>query len=108
MSMLSVKKTLTKILQSLPQYQWHIVEDTITVNASAGYTHTFTGLTMPDKTGWTRQIIVRCSNDKVAPCGWTFDSSNHPQVIVRNLTTSGTGVIVRACCLYLRNENIFS
>ena len=108
MSMLSIKKLLTKILQSLPQYQWAAAEATITVGASAGYTHTFTDITMPAKNGWGRQIIARCSNDKVAMCGWTWDSSDHPQIIVRNLTTSGTGVVVRVCCLYLRNENIFS
>ena len=106
--MLSIKKILTKILQSLPQYQWAAAEATITVGASAGYTHTFTDITMPAKNGWGRQIIARCSNDKVGLCGWTWDSSDHPQIIVRNLTTSGTGVVVRVCCLYLRNENIFS
>ena len=106
--MLSIKKLLTKIVQSLPQYQWKATEATITVGASAGYTHTFTDITMPAKSGWGRQIIARCSNDKVALCGWTWDSDNHPQIIVRNLTTSGTGVVVRVCCLYLRNENIFT
>lgn len=113
--MISVKKMFTKILQELksindklPQYQWAAAEDTVTVAASAGYTHTFTAITMPAKTGWSRQIIARCSNDKVAMCGWTFDSSNHPQMIVRNLTTSGTGVVLRVCCIYIRDANKYA
>lgn len=108
MSMLSIKKLLTKILQSLPQYQWAAAEDTVTVAANAGYTHTFTAITMPAKTGWSRQINARCSNDKVGMCGWTWDSNDHPQMIVRNLTSSGTGVVLRVCCIYIRDANKFA
>ena len=106
--MTAAEGQITNINALLPQYQWAAAEDTVTVNANAGYTHTFTDITMPAKNGWGRQIIARCSNDKVGLCGWTWDANNHPQIIVRNLTSSSTGVIVRVCCLYLKNENIFS
>lgn len=106
--MTAAEGQITNINALLPQYQWATAEDTVNVAASAGYTHTFTSITMPAKTGWSRQINARCSNDKVAMCGWTWDSSNHPQMIVRNLTSSGTGVVLRVCCIYIRDANKFA